>query len=75
MTSQPRAQNTKPGLTQATSRVASAVEAIRKTGSTGEMALQSLFGHPTTQSMQQGLVRLVGHRAPAQMATTPRPAT
>ena len=37
---------------------------VRNTGITGEMALQSLFGHPATQSIQQGLVRLVGHRAP-----------
>ncbi len=37
---------------------------VRQAGVTGEMALQNLFGHPATQSFQQGLVRLVGHRAP-----------
>lgn len=50
-------------------------EPVRKSGMTGEMALQNLFGHPTTQSMQQGLVRLVGHRAPARPGAAERPAT
>jgi hypothetical protein len=29
------------------------------------MALQNLIGHPATQSIQQGLVRLVGYRDPS----------
>jgi hypothetical protein len=35
-----------------------------RAGMPGEMALQSLFGHHATQSVQQGLVRLVGYRDP-----------
>lgn len=34
----------------------------------GEMALQGLFGHPATQCMPQRLVRLVGYCAPARRA-------
>jgi hypothetical protein len=45
-------------------RVASAVSKIRG-GAPGEMALQNLIGHPATQSIQQGLVRLVGYRDPS----------
>ncbi|MCG6204422.1 hypothetical protein LPW26_07235 [Rhodopseudomonas sp. HC1] len=48
---------------------------VRKSGLPGEMALQNLFGHPATQSIQQGLVRLVGHRAPVRPGPTGRTAT
>ncbi|WP_420134503.1 hypothetical protein [Rhodopseudomonas sp.] len=65
MTSQAQVTDVKTGLTPTPARSAAAIETIRRAGLTGEMALQSLFGHPGTQSMQQGLVRLVGHRGPS----------
>ncbi|ABD07208.1 hypothetical protein RPB_2503 [Rhodopseudomonas palustris HaA2] len=58
----------------AAGRLAAAVPGIRSAGSSaGEMALQNLFGHPATQSIPQGLVRLVGYRDPRPATNRPRP--
>lgn len=62
MTSQAQVTNAKTGLPDNPARVPLTVAKLRTVGFTGEMALQNIFGHPGTQSMQQGLVRLVGHR-------------
>lgn len=73
MTSQAQVTDVDTGLTRAPTRSAAAIETIRRAGLTGEMALQSLFGHPGTQSMQQGLVRLVGHRDPLRPVAAGQP--
>ncbi|MGP9811042.1 hypothetical protein ACTZWT_05965 [Rhodopseudomonas sp. NSM] len=54
-------------------RIAAAVTKIRNVGSPGEMPLQNLLGHPATQSIPQGLVRLVGYRDPSRTAAAIRP--
>ncbi|WP_322517320.1 hypothetical protein SR870_07205 [Rhodopseudomonas palustris] len=66
---------TAPGEQPVAGGITAAVTRIRNVGSPGEMALQNLFGHPATQSIPQGLVRLVGYRDPAGPAVTNRPFT
>ncbi|MBI5132138.1 MAG: hypothetical protein HZA66_22065 [Rhodopseudomonas palustris] len=74
MTNDPRVTSAKTDGGQAVAgRVAAAVKKIRTAGSPGEMSLQNLFGHPATQSIPQGLVRLVGYRDPARPAALGRP--
>lgn len=51
------------------SRSAIARRLSTSAGLPGEMALQGPFGHQATQSVQQKLVRLVGHCDPVRTAS------
>ncbi|WP_156332608.1 hypothetical protein [Rhodopseudomonas sp. AAP120] len=62
MTSEARLTKDNSSLPESPARSAATAAKLRSVGLAGEMALQSLFGHPGTQSIQQGLVRLVGQR-------------
>ncbi|SEP27783.1 hypothetical protein SAMN05444123_112150 [Rhodopseudomonas pseudopalustris] len=76
MINDPRVKSVKTGSDHAVAgRLVSAVTTSRKAGPPGEMALQSLFGHHATQSMPQGLVRLVGYRDPSRPSSVELPRT